>query len=136
MSEQLPLFRSLNIDDSQFFIFEFLRISAQLKMYHWQTKKYSHYQMLDGLILALEKLIDRFVESYLSNSEKKNLLRNLVTQTMRIYSIHDTNIKDFLKTIIYFLQDLNIPGKNDDLCAIRDEMLLYVNQAIYVYHLH
>ncbi len=41
-----------------------LRLRAQLKLLHWQTRSYAHHKALDWLLERLEPLVDRWVETF------------------------------------------------------------------------
>jgi len=115
----------------------FLEILNMVKLYHWKTHSYSEHKATDELYANLNEHVDKFVEVLLGKDPKR-----IKMLEKRINLIDPSNVKDF-KTRIYeyreFLTDMNLyfNDKSDmDLLAIRDDLLIDINQFLYLMTLH
>ena len=104
-----------------------------VKLYHWKTYSYAQHNATDELYERLNEKIDEFIEVLLGKDESR--IRML---EKRIELVDANNVKDF-KSRIYeyrdFLIDMNsyFDVKRDtDLLSIRDEILSYINQFLYL----
>ena len=104
-----------------------------VKLYHWKTRSYSQHKATDELYDNLNKHIDSFIEVLLGKEE-----RRIKMLEKRIDLIDPSNTRDF-KTRIYdyreFLIDINLffdDKKDTDLLSIRDEILVDINQFLYL----
>ena len=110
----------------------FLEILDSIKLYHWKTESYSQHKATDELHSKLSHLVDTFVETLLGKSSRRI---DMLTKHIHLY---DYNTTDTLKNKMFefrqFLVDLNkIFSKKDlDLLTIRDDMLVQVNQFLYL----
>jgi DNA-binding ferritin-like protein len=111
----------------------FLEVLNMVKLYHWKTRSYSQHKATDELYDNLNKHIDSFIEVLLGKEE-----RRIKMLEKRIDLIDPSNTRDF-KTRIYdyreFLIDINLffdDKKDTDLLSIRDEILVDINQFLYL----
>jgi hypothetical protein len=111
----------------------FLEVLNMVKLYHWKTRSYSQHKATDELYENLNKNIDSFIEVLLGKEE-----RRIKMLEKRIELIDPSNTLDF-KTRIYdyreFLIDINLffdNKKDTDLLSIRDEILVNINQFLYL----
>lgn len=111
----------------------FLEVLNMVKLYHWKTYSYAQHKATDELYERLNEKIDEFIEVLLGKDESR--IRML---EKRIELVDANNVKDF-KSRIYeyrdFLIDMNsyFDVKRDtDLLSIRDEILSYINQFLYL----
>lgn len=111
----------------------FLEVLNMVKLYHWKTRSYSQHKATDELYDNLNKNIDSFIEVLLGKEE-----RRIKMLEKRIELIDPSNTLDF-KTRIYdyreFLIDINLyfdNKKDTDLLSIRDEILVNINQFLYL----
>ena len=109
----------------------FFQMRDQLKLYHWQTLKFSRHKASDVAIEKLDSLIDRYVEVYMGIYGRSKLSQGNSTVTVR--NISDSNIIRFIESCIdYILNDLVIKKKDSALLTIRDEMLAELQQLLYL----
>jgi len=108
-----------------------------IKVFHWQTNKYSQHVASDQLYNSLQTLIDQWVEVYQGkyqtltfDEDKVNVpLRNVDLDDLKL---HLTQFKTFLmRDIPKFLGD-DKEMKHTDLYNIRDEMLAITNKTLYL----
>lgn len=109
-----------------------------IKVFHWQTSKYSQHVASDQLYTSLQTLIDQWVEVYqgkygimtFKDDSKFNVpLRNM---DVNDFKLHLQQFKSFLMNDIpeYLGEDDEM--KNTDLLNIRDEMLAITNKTLYL----
>lgn len=116
----------------QFFFHAILNI----KLYHWQTKRYSRHMASDALFTALLASMDTFIETYIGRYKRpkfNDAFEISVTQ------FSDDEIKDLLKEYVAFLtnelpQHLDIEA-DTDLSNIRDDILGTINKTLYLFTL-
>jgi len=108
-----------------------------IKVFHWQTNKYSQHVASDQLYTSLQTLTDEWVEVYQGKyqtltfeDDKVNVpLRNVDLDDLKL---HLTQFKTFLmRDIPKFLGD-DKEMKHTDLYNIRDEMLAITNKTLYL----
>jgi len=111
---------------------EFFTVMTQIKLYHWQTKRYSRHKSTDEFFSNINELIDRYIETY---QGKHGVI--FVENKLNIYveNISDKNILKFMDDFKNFLIGLKHESKDSDLSNIRDEMLGLVNQTLYLFTL-
>lgn len=113
----------------------FLQFTSQIKLYHWQTKKYSRHKASDSLYEKIQSLIDTFVEAYQGKYERVYLTN---TTTLPIYNLDDIDIVEYVNEFGKFLKtDIfeAIQDSDTELLNIRDEMLSLINQTLYLFTL-
>jgi len=126
----------------------FLKIINQIKLYHWQTLKYSRHKATDELYNSFSELTDQFIETLtghliIDSSDKcpVNITRIPVPDNccISLGNYTDDDGCKLLKEIKTFLKsnELNTGiGMNTELGNIRDEMLASVNKAVYLFSLN
>ena len=103
-----------------------------VKLYHWKTRSYAQHKATDELYERLNKHIDEFVEVLLG---KENRRVKMIEKSLRIL---DNNTSDEFKNHIYefreFLVNLENSCKKKDtgLLSIRDDLLIDINQFLYL----
>ena len=117
-------------------VHDMLELSAQVKLYHWQTKVYARHIATDKLFGDINKLIDSFVEIYIGKYERPTLTKQ--TQTLKLDNLSDKSMEAYIRSWISYLQD-KLPGlidkKDTDLLNIRDEMMGLLNNTLYLFTL-
>jgi hypothetical protein len=114
----------------------FFTMREQIKLYHWQTKQYSRHKATDGVIDALDKHIDEYVEIYMGKYGRPKMTSR--TNTIKIQNLSETNITKFIKQCISVLQGSlvkHLKPNDTDLMNLRDEMLGELNQLLYLFTL-
>ena len=112
---------------------EFLQTLNMIKLYHWKTESYATHKATDELHKHLSENIDQFVEVLMG---KTNSRINMLQHHLKLYDI--SNNKDFTHKIMEFRQflvDLERtfnPVNDSDLFTIRDDMIVHINQFLYL----
>ncbi len=115
---------------------KFLELLNMVKLYHWKTHSYSQHKATDELYERLNKHIDEFVEVLLG---KENNRVKLIEKSLRIL---DNNTSSEFKNHMYdfreFLVNIenNFKKKDSGLLSIRDELLVDINQFLYLMSLN
>ena len=111
---------------------KFLEISNMVKLYHWKNHSYSQHKATDEIYERLKKHIDEFVEVLLG---KENRRVKMIEKSLRILDNNTTkkfnhNIYEFRE----FLVNLENSCKKKDtgLLSIRDDLLININQFLYL----
>ena len=111
---------------------KFLEVLNMVKLYHWKTHSYAQHKATDELYENLNKHIDEFVEVLLG---KENKRVKMVEKTLRVL---DNNSSHEFKTHIYEFReflvsiDIHFNKKDSDLLSIRDDLLVDINQFLYL----
>ena len=114
----------------------FFTMREQIKLYHWQTYSYARHKATDGVIEALDKSIDRYVEVYMGKYGRPKMTAR--TNTVHVQNLSEKTIVRMIKGYIQFLQvELckKLSKHDTDLVNIRDEMLGELNQLMYLFTL-
>jgi DNA-binding ferritin-like protein len=111
---------------------KFLELLNMVKLYHWRTKSYAQHKATDELYESLNKHIDEFVEVLLG---KENRRVKMVEKSLRL--IDNMNTGDFKSHIYEFREflanmDTHFPKKDGGLLSIRDDLLVDINQFLYL----
>lgn len=112
---------------------EFLEILNMIKLYHWKTYSYATHQATDELHKHLSENIDQFVEVLMGKTDKRI---TLLEHHLKLYDVCNRNIfLDKMMEFRQFLVDLERtfdPIDDSDLFTIRDEMIVHINQFLYL----
>lgn len=110
-----------------------LTIRNQIKLYHWQTKKFARHKATDDLTAALDLNIDAFVESYMGRYG-----RPTVSDSIKLHNFSESAAKSFVDRETKYLQT-ELPkqiGKGDtDLLNLRDTILGDLTKVSYLFTL-
>lgn len=103
-----------------------------IKIFHWQTRKYSQHIASDNLYTGIQTLIDQWVEVYqgkygIMSFEQKEVEIPLKNMDIESFISSLKKFKLFLNN--YLLE--NIEENDTDLVNIRDEMLALTNKTLY-----
>ena len=91
-----------------------------LKLFHWNTHSYSEHMAADELFEDLVKKTDTLIESFLQN-------RIPIKGTIEL----NTNKPAFLKKLKEFKQFMQKVYLPDELCSLRDEIIIDIDQFEY-----
>ena len=114
----------------------FLRIQNAIKLYHWQTNKYSRHMATDKILESIQKHIDSFVELYIGRYGKPKMSGNNA-----IITLHNLTDAGAVREVRYAIQYLersftkSIQNANSDLFSIRDDILGDLYQLLYLFTL-
>lgn len=118
----------------QNFILFFLCMLNTIKLYHWKTISYSQHKATDSLYENLNSNIDKFIEVYLGKNPRIDLTK------IKSIPLNDFNsFQDFKKNILNYkkyLLSISFSHEDSDLLTIRDEILININQFLYLLTLH
>lgn len=111
----------------------FLQFLNMIKLYHWKTRSYSQHKATDELYGRLNENIDKFVEVLLGKDQSR--IENIEHQLKLINTANMTNVKECVFEYRAFLTEFNTyfdEKKDSDLLSIRDDLLVDVNQFLYL----
>jgi len=115
----------------------FFEMLNTVKLYHWKTKSYAQHKATDELYGRLNDNIDKFVEVMLGKDESR-----IKMIEKKIDVLDYSNVSDFKEKMYKyrdFLVELDkyFDGKKDsDLLSIRDDILVDLNQFLYLMTFH
>ncbi len=109
-----------------------LTLHNQLKIFHWQTHKYSAHVAYGDVYTDLSDLIDDFVEIFMGKYGKIENKNGFQINLINLKSNNEINFID--EQIKYISKDLKKILKDDDtdLFNIIDEMLSKLNKLKYL----
>ena len=111
----------------------FLGLLGQIKVFHWATQEYSKHKALDELHSNMNSLVDKFIEVFIGRY-KKQPLKNFKIE-MAAHS-DMSKLEKFLEVERENIRKLHTQLKTvSELQNILDEMLLCINQSIYLCNL-
>jgi hypothetical protein len=116
-----------------------------IKIYHWNTKSFARHKASDDCFIHIQNTFDKFIETYIGkygrnklflHKKQLQILKNVDSLTV----FTDKEIKALIEQLIDFLKnlesELNInPTGDSDLLNLRDEMLVILNQTLYLFTL-
>lgn len=113
----------------------FLDLEMNIQLYHWLTLSYPKHIASDKLFENLLKKIDKFIEVYIGRYGRPQVTQdNIIVKKMT-----DEEFILYLKKAIDFLYK-QLPkffaSTDTDLITIRDDMIIHINQALYLFTLH
>jgi hypothetical protein len=119
----------------------FLSVLDQIKIYHWQTLSYAKHVASDSLHKNLSKNIDKFVEVLLSKINSRFTLKP--NEQISLVNLDDNNIIEILSRFKEYLNRMNFSITStltlkecSELMNIRDEMLVNIEQTLYLFTLN
>ena len=113
----------------------FLSLLDKIKMYHWNTKHYSQHIATDGLYTKLSEIVDKFVEIYMGGNHKYNLTHFIDLTDGAIKNTHPfVRYLEKVKQVLSNMEKIKELNKND-LLSLRDDMLVEINQTLYLFTL-
>ncbi len=126
-----------NVNSKAFFITTFLELLNMIKLFHWKTHSYALHIATDSLHTKLSEHIDTFVEILIAkNNHRINIIQN------QLKLVHNNNSEDFIKQIHKFreffisIDKYLDKSKDSDLLTIRDDILVDINQFLYLSIMH
>ena len=120
-----------------YIVYKLLEFSIHLKLYHWNTTKYSRHKASDELYEKIQTGMDTFVECYIGAYKRKEVFKGK-SPSIEVKIPDEKNIIICLEHFKRFLeQDIPkiIKPQSTDLYNIRDELLANINQALYLFTL-
>jgi hypothetical protein len=127
----------MNYKDKSHVVKIFFEMLTTVKLYHWKTKSYAQHKATDELYGRLNDNIDKFIEVWLGKDESRI---KMIEKKLNL--LEYTNTSDFKEKMYKyrdFLTDMNkhFDAKKDtDLLSIRDDILVDLNQFLYLMTFH
>jgi hypothetical protein len=109
-------------------VFVFLEFLNTVKLYHWNTHSYAEHKATDELYESLNKNIDKFVEVMLGDKRLPNIKKKITLAT--------TTHEVFVKRVNAFKQFLLKLKMSPELMNLRDDLLVDIDQFIYLLSQH
>ena len=107
---------------------KFLQLLDQLKVYHWQTTKYSRHMAFGASYDALSPLVDAFIESYLGTLDKR-----LAAESFDLKNLSEYEPKEFCLEAIESIKEIRESMEEyPDLINIADEMIAVFGKLKYL----
>jgi hypothetical protein len=125
-------------------LLNFLTITNQIKLYHWQTLSHPRHLASGELYSELDELVDKFIEALQGRAiiETRNPnFRILLTEksnTLILKNYNDNDILLFILNIKTYLESEEIASvisRFSDLLNIKDEMLALINKSSFLFSL-
>ena len=102
------------------------------KLYHWNTTSFARHKATDEFNDIINDFIDKFVEYYIGRNKCKPSITSI--KTKKEY-LTDTGFIIFFEDIKILLDNMNKIINDEDLLAIKDELLGEVNKMLYLLNL-
>jgi len=102
------------------------------KMYHLNTTSYARHKASDQFDDELQKNIDKFAEVYIGRYNVKPTIRKL---NFDLDFITEEGIVTLFKQCRSYLQNMERHVTDTDLLTIRDEIIININQTLYLFNL-
>lgn len=105
----------------------------QMRILHWQTKKYSRHIAYGSIYDSLDDFIDKFAEVCMGKYGRVELSGDL--GEVKLKNLDDLTIGGYIDEFIEFLKGLNDEfdsSKDSDVLNIRDEILAEANKLKYL----
>jgi hypothetical protein len=112
-------------------VMHLLTIRNQIKLYHWQTKKFARHKATDDLTAALDLNIDAFVESYMGRYG-----RPTVSGSIKLHNFSESAAKAFVAKETKYLETLKLRKEDTELLNLRDTILGDMTKVSYLFTLH
>jgi hypothetical protein len=114
----------------------FLRLSSNLKLYHWCTKSYTRHVSSDAAYKAISSLIDRFIEVYFGKYGRP-LIKTEKQLAIDLLKMTDLEATLYLRQVVTYMtkhRETFCPAASDtDLSSIMDELIAEMNKTIYLF---
>jgi len=110
-----------------FFSLQFLN-----KMYHLTTTSYARHKASDEFDEKLQKNIDKFAEVFIGKYNVKPIINKL---NFDLTFLTEEGIVSLFRSCRTYLQNIERHVTDDDLLTIRDEILIDINQTLYLFNL-
>jgi hypothetical protein len=116
----------------------FFEMLNTVKLYHWKTRSYAQHKATDELYQRLNENIDKFVEVLLGKDQSRiNMIEKKID--VNDYSNVDNFTEKIHKYRDFLIHDMNrlFSEKTDsDILSIRDDIVVDVNQFLYLMSFH
>lgn len=110
-----------------------VEFQQQMRILHWQTKKYSRHIAYGSIYDTLDDLIDKFAETCMGKYGRVQLDGEL--ENIRVKNMDEIAVNEHINDFIEFLKGLDhdFDKSNDsDVLNIRDEIMGEANKLKYL----
>lgn len=114
-------------------IMKLVGFQQQMRILHWQTKKYARHIAYGSIYDSLDDLIDKLAEVSMGKYGRIDLSGDLGDVTLK--NMDEISINSFVDEFVKFLTGLNKEfdaSVDTDLLNIRDEILGEINKLKYL----
>jgi len=110
----------------------FLGLQTQMKINHWQTKKYSRHESFGDFYENMDVLIDQFLEVYMGKYGRFVLKDD--EKEIPLFNLSELNLKGLINTVKDYLIIIGeqLDEDDTDLLSIRDDMIAEVDKLGYL----
>lgn len=112
-----------------------LKLQAQVRFFHWQTKMYARHMAFGGFYTAVDPLIDQLVEACMGAIGKDSMIMNSPA-VLELKNMDEIKINEFLAETVTFLTsglaNLVPLEQHTDIANIRDGILGEINKLKYL----
>lgn len=117
------------------FVHRMLEAENTIRMFHWKTHSYSVHKKTDKLHETLSGLVDRYVETFMGKKNIRVSMKNI--KPIKIQNLENSNaLEKYIEKIVQYVNKLHNKMRdtgNNDLYAIRDEIISELNRSLYLF---
>ena len=134
-SKTLKKNNNLKMNIGSLLVIELLSIVNKIKIYHWQTFKYSTHKALDFLFDELNNKIDELIETYIGKYDRFILPNNV---TLKLNNLNNNPLQiieeiQICNNNLLAIRDKHLSkSKDSDISNILDEIFGIFNKTIYL----
>lgn len=114
-------------------ILNLIKLQNQLRILHWQTRKYSEHKAFGSAYSALDDLIDQLVEVHQGKHGQFSFEGEALFE---LVNYNEISIMDVLGEVTSYLSEhfnqIHNPSTDTDCLNIRDEILAVLNKLKYL----
>lgn len=118
----------------QEFVHTMLEAENTIRMFHWKTQSYSAHKTTDTLHETLSGLVDRYAETFMGKKDIKVNMKHM--KPIKIKYLENTqSLEKYIKHLVQYTNKINNKlshVENNDLHAIRDEIVSELNRSLYL----
>jgi DNA-binding ferritin-like protein len=109
----------------------FLKIQNQLRIFHWQTSKYTQHKAFGKAYEHFDGLIDEFVEVFMGKYGRSKAATSYSIELDNLSENYVEVIDSFVMYLVNITDEVD-PVNDTDLLNIRDSMLAVLNRLKYL----
>jgi DNA-binding ferritin-like protein len=102
------------------------------KLYHWNTTSFARHKATDDFNSSLQSILDKFVEVYIGRYGVKPTVKKLKLDES---NLTDDGIVRLFIAVREYLKTFDKKFTDTDLLTLRDELMVNVNQTLYLFNL-
>ena len=102
------------------------------KLYHWNTTSFARHKATDDFNSSLQSILDKFVEVYIGRYGVKPAVKKLKLDESNLTD--DAIVRLFI-AVREYLKTFDKKFTDTSLLTLRDELMVNVNQTLYLFNL-